>query len=43
MKLKYLRRWGLIVRTAGSNKTKNEINYDLETLKILGIKSKITH
>ena len=24
---------GLIVRTAGSNKTKNEINYDLETLK----------
>ena len=23
---------GLIVRTAGSNKTKNEINYDLETL-----------
>ena len=24
---------GLIVRTAGSNKTKNEINYDLDTLK----------
>merc|ERR1711981_662264 len=24
---------GLIVRTAGSNKTKNEINQDLETLK----------
>ena len=24
---------GLIVRTAGSNKTKNEINHDLETLK----------
>ena len=23
---------GLIVRTAGSNKTKNEINHDLETL-----------
>ena len=23
---------GLIVRTAGSNKTKNEINNDLETL-----------
>ena len=23
---------GLIVRTAGSNKTKNEINYDLESL-----------
>ena len=27
---------GLIVRTAGSNKTKNEINMDLETLKIHG-------
>ena len=24
---------GLIVRTAGSNKTKNEINHDLDTLK----------
>ena len=23
---------GLIVRTAGSNKTKNEINHDLDTL-----------
>ena len=32
---------GLIVRTAGSNKTKNEINQDLETLKKHGIKLKI--
>ena len=31
---------GLIVRTAGSNKTKNEINHDLETLKKFGIRIK---
>ena len=40
MKLKYQKKWVLIVRTAGSNKTKNEINQDLETLKN-GIKLKI--
>ena len=35
---------GLIVRTAGSNKTKNEIDQDLEALKnYSGIKLKIMH
>ena len=32
MKYKYPKKWDLIVRTAGSNKTKNEINHDLSTL-----------
>ena len=32
MKLKSQKKWDLIVRTAGSNKTKNEINHDLDTL-----------
>ena len=32
---------GLIVRTAGCNKTKNEINHDLTTSQIIGIKLKI--
>ena len=32
---------GLIVRTAGSNKTKNEIDQDLETLKNTWVKSKL--
>ncbi len=31
--IKIPKEMGLIVRTAGSNKTKNEINHDLETLK----------
>ena len=30
--IKIPKEMGLIVRTAGSNKTKNEINHDLETL-----------
>ena len=35
---------GLIVRTAGSNKTKNDIDHDLQTLiKILGMKLKKMH
>ena len=41
MKLKFQKKWVFIVRTAGSNKTKNEINQDLETLKKHGIKLKI--
>ena len=32
MKLKYQKKWELIVRTAGSNKTKNEIDNDLKNL-----------
>ena len=32
MKLEIPKEMGLIVRTAGSNKTKNEINHDLELL-----------
>ena len=30
--LKIPKEMGLIIRTAGANKTKNEINYDLENL-----------